>query len=134
MGVSSTPEGQETASAAPWLGVVEQGTEFFATAQSEACARRPGCVRRTSKLPGKVFLAWVTGGTWSARTTALGPLAATAAPWPTPVDIAPAALPQRLTQRAVPFLRALLPRACAQLHPGDTVCDAELVAAFTAVH
>ena len=34
--------------AEPWLSVVEKVTEFFATAQIEACARRPGFVRRTS--------------------------------------------------------------------------------------
>jgi hypothetical protein len=34
--------------AEPWLDVVEKGTEFFATAQIEACARRTGFVRRTS--------------------------------------------------------------------------------------
>ena len=46
--------------AEPWLGRVEKGTEFFATAQIEACARRTGFVRRTSKITGKVFLALVT--------------------------------------------------------------------------
>jgi len=52
----------------PWLGVVDKLTEFFATAQIEACARRTGFVRRTSKLTGKVFLSLVTVGAWSMRT------------------------------------------------------------------
>jgi Transposase DDE domain len=118
----------------PWLDVVERITEFFATAQLEACARRTGFVRRTSKLTGKVFLALVTFGTWSTRTTSLGQLAAKAAQLPTPVDISPEALHPRMTQRAVAFLRVLLQRAFAQLHTGTTVCDRELFAAFTAVH
>ena len=58
--------------AEPWLGVVEKVTEFFATAQIEACARRTGFVRRTSKITGKVFLALVTVGTWSTREDLLG--------------------------------------------------------------
>lgn len=118
----------------PWLDVVERITEFFATAQIEACARRTGFVRRTSKLTGKVFLALVTFGTWSTRRTSLGQLAAKAAQLPTPVDISPEALHQRMTQRAVAFLRVLLQRAFAQFHTGTTVCDPELFAAFTAVH
>jgi hypothetical protein len=124
----------ETAMTEPWLGVVEKGTEFFATAQIEVCARRTGFVRRTSKITGKVFLAVLTMGTWGTRRTSLGQLAAKAAHLPTPVDISPEALHQRMTQRAVAFLRALLQQAFAQLQRGDTVCDAELFASFTAVH
>jgi len=120
--------------AEPWLGVVEKITEFFATAQTEACARRTGFVRRASKITGKVFLALVTVGAWSTRTTSLGQLAAKAAQLPTPVDMSPEALHQRMTWRAVAFLRALLQQAFAQLHTGDTVCDADLFASFTAVH
>lgn len=118
----------------PWLGVVEKVTEFFATAQIEACARRTGFVQRTSKITGKVFLALVTLGAWGTRKTSLGQLAAKAAQLPMSVEVSPEALHQRMTQRAVAFLRALLQRAFAQLHGGDTVCDAELFATFTAVH
>jgi hypothetical protein len=134
MGMSSTQDGKETAMAEPWLDVVEKVTEFFATAQLEACARRTGFVRRASKITGKVFVALVTFGTWSTRQTSLGQLAAKAAQLPTPVDISPEALHQRMTRRAVAFLRALLQRAFAQLQRGDTVCDANLFASFTAVH
>ncbi len=118
----------------PWLDVVEKITEFFAPAQIEACARRTGFVRRTSKITGKVFLALVTLGAWSARRTSLGQLAAKGAQLPTPVDFSPEALHQRMTQRAVAFLRALLQQAFAQLHTGKTVCDTELFTPFTAVH
>jgi hypothetical protein len=120
--------------AEPWLGIVEKVTEFFATSQIEACARRTGFVRRSSKITGKVFLALVTLGAWSTRRTSLGQLAAKAAHLPTPVEISPEALHQRMTRRAVAFLRALLQRAFAKLHTGDTVCEAELFTPFTAVH
>jgi hypothetical protein len=113
---------------------VEKVTEFFATAQVEVCARRTGFVRRTSKLTGKVFLALVTLGTWSTRKTTLGQLAAKAAQLPTPVDISPEALHQRMTRRAVAFLQALLQQAFGTLQAGSTVCDPELFASFTAVH
>ena len=120
--------------AEPWLGVVEKVTEFFATAQIEACARRTGFVRRTSKITGKVFLALVTLGAWSLRKTSLGQLAAKATQLPTSVDISPEALHQRMTWRAVAFLRALLQQAFAQLQAGATVCETGVFTAFTAVH
>ncbi len=120
--------------AEPWLGVAEKVTEFFATAQIEACARRTGFVRRTSKITGKVFLALVTLGAWSTRQTSLGQLAAKAAQLPTPVDCSPEALHQRMTGRAVAFLHALLQRAFAKLHTGPIVGNTEHFAPFTAVH
>jgi hypothetical protein len=64
-GVVIYDEGKETAMAEPWLDIVEKVTEFFASAQIEACARRTGFVRRASKIRGKVFLALVTLGAWS---------------------------------------------------------------------
>src|SRR5215510_6259436 len=134
MGLSSTDERKETAMAEPWLDVVERVTEFFAPAQLEACARRTGFVRRTSKLTGKVFVALVTLGTWSTRRTSLGQLAAKAARLPTPVDIAPEALHQRMTWRAVAFLRALLQKAFAQLHAGTSGCETGVFISCTAVH
>jgi hypothetical protein len=120
--------------AEPWLDVVEKVTEFFATAQIEACARRTGFVRRTSKITGKVFLALVTLGAWSTPKTSLGQLAAKGAHLPIPVDLTPEALHQRMTWRAVAFLRAMLQRAFAKFQTGTTVCEAELFASFTAVH
>ena len=119
--------------AEPWLGIVEKVTEFFATAQIEACARWTGFVRRTAKITGKVFLAVVTLGAWGTPKTSLAQLAAKGAPFPTPVDFSSEALHQRMTRRAVVFLRELLQRAFAKLHTGDTVCDTELFAPFTAV-
>jgi hypothetical protein len=120
--------------AEPWLDVVEKITEFFATAQIEACARRTGFVRRASKITGKVFVALVTFGQWSTGKTSLGQLAAKAAQLPIPVDISPEALHQRMSWRAVAFLRALLQRAFAKLQTGAIVGDPEIFAPFTAVH
>ena len=108
--------------AEPWLDVVEKVTEFFATTQIEACARRTGFVRRTSKITGKVFLALVTvrDVEYCAKTS-LGQLAAKAAQLPTPVDISPEALHQRMTRRAVAFLRAVAPASlCQSSTTGDT--------------
>jgi hypothetical protein len=134
MGLSSSSEAKETAMAEPWLSLVEKVTEFFAPAQIEACARRTGFVRRTAKITGKVFLALVTFGAWSTPKTSLAQLAAKGAHLLRPVDLSPEALHQRMTWRAVAFLRELLQRAFATLHTGNTVCDAELFASFTAVH
>lgn len=132
--MSSIDEEKETALAEPGLGLGEKVTEFFAPAQLEACARRTGFVRRTSKITGKVFLAVVTLGAWSTRKTSLGQLAAKAAPLPRPVDISPAARHQRRSQRAVAVLRDLRQTAFAKRHKGDTGCDTEVWAPCTAVH
>src|SRR5262245_37863380 len=103
MGLSSAGEAKETAMAEPWLGIVEKVTEFFATAQIEACARRTGFVRRTSKITGKVFLALVTVGAWSTPKTSLAQLAAKGAHLPMPVDFSPEARHQRMTRRGLYF-------------------------------
>ncbi len=120
--------------AEPWLDIVEKVTEFFTTDQIEASARRTGFVRRTAKITGKVFLALVTFGAWSTPKTSLAQLAAKGAQLPTPVDFSPEALHQRMSWRAVAFLRELLQRAFARLHTGNTVCEGDLFAAFTAVY
>src|SRR5215831_10256567 len=122
MGLSSANEAKETAMAEPWLGIVEKVTEFFAPAQIEACARRTGFVRRTSKITGKVFLALVTVGAWGTPKTSLAQLAAKGAQLPKPVDFSPEALHQRMTRRAVAFLREMLQRAFCQLYTANTVC------------
>src|SRR5229473_7650071 len=133
MGLSSTSEAKETAMAEPWLGVVEKVTEFFATAQIEACARRTGFVQRASKITGKVFLALVTLGQWSAPKTSLGQLAAKAAQLADPVEVSPEALQQRMNSRALVFLRELLQTAVAKLHPAATLGDDDLFTPFPQV-
>ena len=101
--------------AEPWLSTVEKLTEFFATDQIETRARRTKFVQRTSKITGKLFLALVTFGRWSAPKTTVAQLAAKAAQLDVPVDFTPAALQQRMTARAVAFLREVLQTAFATL-------------------
>ena len=120
--------------AEPWLSTVEKLTEFFASDQIEASARRTKFVQRASKITGKLFLALVTFGRWSTPKTTVAQLAAKAAQLETPVDFTPAALQQRMTARAVAFLREVLQLAFAQLHAVGTVCEDGLFAAFGRVH
>ena len=94
--------------AEPWLSTIAKLTEFFSTDQIEASARRTKFVQRTSKITGKLFLALVTFGRWSAPKTTVAQLAAKAAQLDLPVDMTPEALQQRMTERAVAFLRELL--------------------------
>src|SRR5713101_4902374 len=127
MGLSSTSEAKETAMAEPWLGVVEKVTEFFATAQIEACARRTGFVQRASKITGKVFLALVTLGQWSAPKTSLAQLAAKAAQLEAPVAISPEALHQRMKRADVGLPREPRPTIFAHLHPERLTAEVERV-------
>jgi Transposase DDE domain len=134
MGLSSTNEGKETAMAEPWLSTVEKLTEFFSTDQIEASARRTKFVQRASKITGKLFLALITLGRWSASKTTVPQLAAKAAQLDVPVDITPEALQQRMTVRAVAFLQDLLQTAFAKLHTGNTICEEGIFAPFSRVH
>jgi len=112
--------------AEPWLSIVEKLTEFFATDQIEASARRTKFVQRASKITGKLFLALVTWGRWSTAKTTV--------PLEGPVTITPEALQQRMTARAVAFLQDLLQTAFAKLHTGDTICEEGIFAPFSRVH
>ena len=134
MGLSSTNEEKETAMAEPWLSTVEKLTEFFRTDQVEASARHTKFVQRASKLTGKLFLALVTFGRWGGVKTTVAQLAAKAAQLDVPVDITPAGLQQRMTERAVAFLREVLQSAFATLHTVGAVCEDGLFAAFGRVH
>jgi hypothetical protein len=120
--------------AEPWLSTVEKLTEFFATDQIEASARRTKFVQRTSKITGKLFLALMTFGRWSAPHTTVPQLVAKAAQLDVPVEVTPEALQQRMTARAVAFLRDLLQTAFAKLHTGETICDDGLFTPFPRVH
>jgi hypothetical protein len=134
MGLSSTHEEKETAMAEPWLSTVEKLTKFFSSDQLEASARRTKFVQRTSKITGKLFLALITLGRWSAANTTVPQLAAKAAQLDTPVAITPEALQQRMTARAVAFLQDLLQTAFAKLHTGDTICEEGIFGPFPRVH
>lgn len=120
--------------AEPWLSTVEKLTEFFATDQIEASARRTKFVQRASKITGKLFLALVTLGRWGTAKTTVPQLAAKAAQLEGPVTITPEALQQRMTARAVAFLQDLLQTAFAKLHTGDTICEEGIFAPFPRVH
>jgi hypothetical protein len=103
--LSSTSDGKETAMAEPWLSTVAQLTEFFATDQIEASARRTKFVQRASKITGKLFLALVTFGRWRVPKPSVAQLAAKAAQLDQPVAVTPAAVQQRMNERAGAFLR-----------------------------
>jgi hypothetical protein len=120
--------------AEPWLSTVEKLTEFFSTDQIEASARRTKFVQRASKITGKLFLALVTFGRWSAAKTTVPQLAAKAAQLDVPVEITPEALQQRMSVRAVAFLQDLLQTAFAKLHTGSTICEEGIFAPFPRVH
>jgi hypothetical protein len=117
-----------------WLSTVTKLTEFFSADQIEVSARGTKFVQRASKITGKLFLALVTFGRWSAPKTSLAQLAAKAAQIEQPVEVTPEALQQRMNARAVAFLQDLLQTAFTKLHTGDTVCDEALFAPFVRVH
>jgi Transposase DDE domain len=120
--------------AEPWLSTVTKLTEFFSADQIEASARRTKFVQRASKITGKLFLALVTFGRWSAPTTTLAQLAAKAAQVEQPVEITPEALQQRRNERAVAFWQDLIQTAFTRLHTEDTEGDETLFAAFGRGH
>src|SRR2546422_9267164 len=76
MGFASSHGTKETSMAEHQLSSLTMLTEFFATEQIEAAARRTGFVKRTSKITGKIFLALVTFGAWSDAKTTFAQLAA----------------------------------------------------------
>jgi Transposase DDE domain len=120
--------------AEPLLSSLTMLTEFFAADHIEAAARRTGFVQRPSKITGKVFLALVTFGPWSTPKTSLAQLAAKAGQLPTPVEVSPEASHQRMTPRALAFLREMIQSAFAKLHASDTVWEEDLFGPFSRVH
>jgi hypothetical protein len=134
MGLSSTSERKETAMAEPWLSTGEKRTEFFASDQIEASARRTKFGQRASKITGNLFLALSTFGRWSTAKTTVPQLAAKAAQLDIPGDITPEALQQRMTARAVAVLQELRQLAFTQLYTGHTICEEGIFAPFSRVH
>ena len=92
-------------------------TEFFAAEQIEAAARRPGFVKRASKITGKIFLALVTFGAWSEAKTTFAHLAAKVTQLDEHIDVSPEAIYQRMHKRAHAFLQELIQRCS----PGNTL-------------
>src|ERR1700757_1671948 len=109
-------------------------TDFCASDAIEATARRTGFVKRTSKLTGKLFLALVTFGAWSDATTTLAQLAAKVTQLDQQVEVSPEAMHQRMNQRALAFLQAMIRQALAKVQAIDKVCDDGLFTAFTKVY
>ena len=109
-------------------------TDFFASDDIEAAARRTGFVKRASKLTGKLFLALVTFGAWSDATTTLAQLAAKVTQLDEQVEVSPEAIHQRMNQRALAFLQDMLRQALAKVQSVEKVCNDGLFTDFTKVY
>src|SRR2546428_13838455 len=86
-------------------------TDFFASDDIEATARRTGFVKRASKITGKIFLALVTFGVWSDAKTTLAQLAAKVTHVVDHLEVSPEAIHQRMNKRAVAFLQDMIRQA-----------------------
>jgi hypothetical protein len=109
-------------------------TAFFSSEAIETTARRTGFVKRASKITGKLFLALVTFGVWSAAKTTLAQLAAKVTQLGTHQEVSAEAIHQRMNKQAVAFLQDMIQQAFAQLHAGNHVCDEQLFPFFTKVY
>lgn len=109
-------------------------TDFFAADDIDATARRTGFVQRPSKMTGKLFLALVTCGAWSAAKTTLAPLAAKATHLCQPVAVSPEAMHQRMHKKAMAVLQDMLRPTLAKLPSLEPGCDDGLFPAFTTVY
>jgi hypothetical protein len=109
-------------------------TDFFASDDIEAAARRTGFVQRTSKITGKLFLALVTFGAWSDAKTTLAQLAAKVTQLEGHVDVSPEALHQRMNKRAMAFLQDMLQQALGKMQAVAHVCDDHLFDPFFKVY
>jgi hypothetical protein len=98
-------------------------TDFLASDDIEAAARRTGFVKRASKLTGKLLLALVTCGAWKDATTTLAQWAAKVTQWDEQVEVSPEAIHQRMNQRALALLQDLLRQALAKVQAVEKVCD-----------
>src|SRR5215831_15629582 len=134
MGFSSSHRTKETSMAEQTLSSLAMLTEFFSAEPIEASARRTGFVKRVSKMTGKLFLALVTFGVWSDAPTTLAQLAAKVTQLDEQVEISPEAIHQRMHQRAVAFLQAMIRQALAKVQSIDKGCDDGLFTAFPKVY
>src|SRR2546422_2567943 len=105
-------------------------TDFFASDDIEATARRTGFVKRASKITGKIFLALVTFGVWSDAKTTFAQLAAKATQLDEPVAVSPEAIYQRMHKRAHAFLQEMIQQALAKTPAIDKGCEEAFCAAF----
>ena len=109
-------------------------TDFFASDDIEATARRTGFVKRASKMTGKLFLALVTFGSWSDARTTLAQLAAKVTQVVEHVEVSPEAIHQRMNKRALAFLQDMIRQALAKVQALEPVCADGLFTAFTKVY
>ena len=86
-------------------------TDFFASDDIEATARRTGVVKRASKMTGKIFRARVPCGVWRDAATTLAPLAATVPQGGEQLAVSPEALHQRRHKRALVLLQEMIRHA-----------------------
>jgi hypothetical protein len=108
-------------------------SDFFASDDIEAAARRTGFVKRASKIPGTLFLALVTFGVWSEAKTTLAHLAAQVTQVEGHVAVSPDALHQRRKKRPSAFLPEMLRHAFGKRQAWAHVCAAQLFAPFRTV-
>jgi Transposase DDE domain len=109
-------------------------TDFFASDDIEATARRTGLVKRASKITGKIFLALVTCGVWSDAAPTLAQLAAKVPQLGEQLAVSPEALHQRMHQPALVFLQAMIRQALTTGQSLDQVCDDGLLTSFPKVY
>ena len=109
-------------------------TDFFASDDIEAAARRTGFVKRASKITGKLFLALVTFGSWSDAQTTLAQLAAKVTQVVEHVEVSPEAIHQRMNKRALVFLQDMIRQALAKVQALEKVCAEGLFTAFPKVY
>src|SRR6266702_6180770 len=109
-------------------------TDFFASDDIEATARRTGFVKRASKITGKIFLALVTFGVWSDAATTLAQLAAKVTQLGEQLEVSPEALHQRMHKRALVFLQEMIRQALTKVQALEKVCDDGLFTYFTKVY
>jgi Transposase DDE domain len=109
-------------------------TDFFASDDIEATARRTGFVKRASKITGKVFLALVTFGVWSDATTTLAQLAAKVTQLGEQLEVSPEALHQRMNKRALGFRQEMSRKALTKVQTLDQGCDDGLFTYLTKVY
>ena len=108
-------------------------TDFFASDDIEATARRTGFVNRASKMTGQLFLALVTFGVWSDATTTLAPLAAQGTQVGEQHEVSPDALHQRMPKRALVLLQEMIRTALTKVQTLAQVCDDGLLTYFPKV-
>ena len=108
-------------------------TAFFSSEAIETTARRTGFVKGASKMTGKLFLALVTLGVWSAAKTTLAQLAAKATQVEAQLEVSPEAIPQRMNTSAPAFLQEMIRQVLAKVQSLTTASDDGLFSCFSKV-